>query len=100
MDSAGYPTARELRRIATWPWTDFKGWMDYIHDRWAYADWGWHVSTRGVYRISTAGWSGNESIVEAMMRNFGLWSTHWYSSRCGGHYQFKARKWSKLGRLP
>lgn len=95
MDTNGYPTKTELKKIATWSaWHDFAGWMAYIKSLWAYADWGWHETKKKPrnYRISTAGWSGNESIIVAMQKNFVMWSMHWYSSRCGGHYVLKTKK--------
>jgi len=70
MDTDGYPTRAELRKIERWPVTDFAGWMAYIRERWAYGDAGyWSVSTRGRYYLSTAGWSGNEDIITAMGKN-------------------------------
>lgn len=91
MDDDGYPTEEELARIAAWPVEDFLGWMDYIHSLWTLADWGWHVED-GKYLISTAGWSGNEDIIEAMQKNTLLWVLHWQMSRRGGHYEFQMQR--------
>lgn len=41
-----------------------------------------------VLQMSTGGWSGNESVIEAMMANSLFWATHWLSTRRGGHYVF------------
>lgn len=91
LEDPGYPTAEELERIATWPVNDFKGWIAYVKEHWAYAFWGWHEEGNE-YRISTAGWSGNESIIEAMSSNYGLWSLSWQEHRRGGHYVFRDPK--------
>jgi hypothetical protein len=86
-DEPGYPSKAQLKRIATWPIEDFKGWMAFIKTVWAYADWGWHEQD-GLYQISTAGWSGNESIIRAMEKN-PLWILGWQQSRRGGHYELR-----------
>jgi hypothetical protein len=41
-----------------------------------------------LYKISTAGWFGNEDIIMSMNNNFKLWSLVWYSSK-RGDYKFK-----------
>ena len=84
-----YPTDEELEYIRTFKvtMTNLKELFEYIHNIWAYADWGWH-ETDGAYTISTAGWSGNEDIIRALGDNALAWSMSWYSSRKGGHYLF------------
>lgn len=86
----GYPDEDELRRIREWPHEGgFPGLMDFVRERWAYADWGWTVDGETkTYRISTGGWSGNESLVEALQENTMFWTLCWESSRRGGHYEF------------
>ena len=42
-----------------------------------------------LFRISTGGWSGNESIIRAMERNGMMWHLNWVQSRRGGHYIFE-----------
>jgi hypothetical protein len=41
------------------------------------------------FDISTAGWSGNESLIRAMEKNSFMWATTWVQSRRGGHYIFE-----------
>lgn len=89
MDNDGYPEEEELEQIRNWPHTDFKGLMEFVKTRWAYASWGWSEPEPGVFKISTAGWSGNESIIEALKGNTMFWMTSWESSRRGGHYEFR-----------
>jgi hypothetical protein len=83
-----YPTNGELKKIRNWPATDFHGLMEYIYERWNYADCGYWTQEGDVYHISTGGWSGNEDIVGAMMRNVVWWMMYWKSSKRGGHYIF------------
>lgn len=105
LDEDGYPTDHALDLIQAWPWSDPKGWFDFIKELWAYRDWGWTETEGGVddwteqqipvtttrFHISTAGWSGNESIIRAMEKNDMLWHFHWVQSRRGGHYIFELK---------
>lgn len=93
----GYVTDEELERIATWPHE--QGWREllaYVHDCWWAADWGWSApepDEEGLrYQISTGGWSGNESIIDALQGNEDFWHECWYSTRRGGHYIFTVRE--------
>ncbi len=93
MDDDGYPTEEELAKIRAWPWQDSAGLMAFIKSIWYLADWGWHEKPgekgKVHYAISTAGWSGNESLIEAMQANEMFWLLNWKSSRRGGHYEFE-----------
>jgi hypothetical protein len=91
LDEGGYPTEAALNIIREWsdPWPSI---MKFIKEIWWMPEWGWHeVDEKGIttYYISTGGWSGNESIIEAMRNNTIFWMMYWYSSRVGGHYSFK-----------
>ena len=101
IDDDGYPTDAALEIIELWHWDDIAGWFDFIRGLWYMRDWGWstaevtqpHRSEKIVvtkeHSISTAGWSGNESIVRAMQKNNMMWYLNWMSSRRGGHYVFQ-----------
>jgi len=99
LDDDGYPTDDALTIVEKWPWEDAKGWFDFINGIWAMKSYGWaegeapHDYRPGEtvykYDISTAGWSGNESIIRAMEQNDMLWHTTWVQSRRGGHYIFE-----------
>lgn len=94
LDEDGYPTDEALDKIATWHYDDPKGWFEFIRSLWFYADFGYwkeEQTESTQYHISTAGWSGNESIIKAMQLNEILWSFHWQQSRRGGHYIFEVK---------
>jgi hypothetical protein len=95
IDDDGYPTEELLAAIEQWPHTKgYKELMDTIHDAWTYADAGYwqefgaRSPGRTEYELSTAGWSGNESIISAMQANHIFWAICWFSSQRGGHYVF------------
>lgn len=99
LDEDGYPTEAALRIVENWPYENIKGWFEFVKSIWSYTDWGWkeivqdHDYRAGKkvlrYKISTAGWSGNESIVKSMQGNDLLWHITWVESRRGGHYVFE-----------
>ena len=89
-----YPSAIELKEIEKWG-TDYKGLLELVRSIWAYRDYGWK-ERRGIYYVSTVGWSGNEELIEAMKNNKNyFWFMCWYQSTRGGHYIFKIPKISK-----
>jgi hypothetical protein len=99
LDEDGYPTLDALSLIENWHYSDPVNWFAFISEIWYMTDWGWnsfvvdHRWKKGVkvteHHISTAGWSGNESIIKAMEKNEMLWwLTHAQTTR-GGHYLFE-----------
>lgn len=103
VDGDGYPTEEALEIVCRWPFTlDKKEFFEFIKSIWWRADWGWdegeedaeYTDDPKVYRyyISTGGWSGNESIIQAIKKNeFLMWSITWVQSRRGGHYIFEVK---------
>lgn len=99
LDEDGYPTDDALTIVEKWHWDDPKGWFKFIENIWYLRSWGWGEGVADhewqkdtqvyLYEISTAGWSGNESLIHAMMKNDMLWNTTWVQSRRGGHYIFE-----------
>lgn len=99
LDEDGYPTDAAHRIVEIWNYKDPVGWFSFIESIWHLASWGWHSETvdheyrEGEkvirYNISTAGWSGNESLLRSMEENYMLWNTTWVQSRRGGHYIFE-----------
>ena len=101
-DVDGYPTEETLDRIKWWPVgssADFAAAMDFAGRAWSYPDYwekadNWpdpdmfdHPCLR--YVFSTGGWSGNESIVEAIEANQMLQMIGAWSWRRGGHYEYR-----------
>ena len=102
LDEDGYPTFAALEIIRTWHWSDSRGWFEFIKSIWYMASWGWsereadHEYRKDekvyVYNISTAGWSGNESIIREMQKCDMMWHLNWVQSRRGGHYIFELKE--------
>ena len=101
LDDDGYPTQYALDLIWFWHFSDPRGWFDFIQGIWYMRDWGWKEAEAideifkdknitAIY-VSTAGWSGNESIIRAMEKNSMLWFICWAQSRRGGHYIFEIK---------
>lgn len=85
-----YPTEEDLEAIKTAPHDKV---LDLARPIWTFPDyWTTRPAPRGEvgthHYVSTAGWSGNEAIISAMMDNTIFWTLHWVSSRRGGHYVF------------
>lgn len=85
VDAEGYPTEAALLKLREWPITDCRGWLEYARSLWWARDWGW-PTLEG--EVSTGGWSGNESIIEAMQAAHSgiMWNAVWWNTRKGGHY--------------
>ena len=106
-DADGYPTDATLETIRTWDVStasDAIAAMDYVGRAWHWRDWGWEKETgwrpdsgptisasrsETRYLIHTGGWSGNESLISALQDNMMLQMLGWWSSRRGGHYEYR-----------
>ena len=93
MDKNGYPEESELKKIREWDIYKVPELMEYIEERWKYADCGYwqeiEKNKKIQWLISTAGWSGNEDIIDAMMNNTMFWMLCWVQTSRGGHYIFE-----------
>lgn len=93
-DDGIYPTDVALEIIERWPMFQTKELFEFIHGLWHLREWGWHeeeIEDGTRYSISTAGWSGNESLIRALEHNNFAWFTTWCQSRKGGHYIFEVK---------
>ena len=94
MDENGYPTDEELEIIKNWELNgaslaeSLAAIMTHIRPMWRYSDCGYWREEEGLYNIHTGGWSGNESLVGALMGNQTFWIIFWKQSEVGGHYIF------------
>lgn len=88
MDSDGYPTEGLLNLIRNWgdP-MNFTGIIELLREVWIYKHF-IHGNDVGGIEVSTGGWSGHEDIILALQETT-WWRLHWYSSRRGGHYEFR-----------
>ena len=106
VDDEGYPTEAALGKIVKWDYKDgWTGLLEFVGRLWAYADAGyWSMEkdvvvrdlpnykvVADVYHLSTAGWSGNESIIRALEKNWMFWTFCWEQSKLGGHYIFDVK---------
>lgn len=90
-DKNGYPINQELEKIKNWDFKDPIGLLKYIERLWFFPD-RFVLTGKRVLRLylSTGGWSGNESIIEALKQNL-FWYFWWQKSQRGGHYWFKIK---------
>ena len=93
-DRDGYPTEETLKVISKWKDT-YPRWIEYVTKAWMWPERIREEVTDDVFsegaivlKFSTGGWSGNESIINAMRENM-YWFLFWRSSRRGGHYELK-----------
>jgi hypothetical protein len=69
--------------------------IDILFDSWQYNDWGFtlHRQYGGKRKLElhTAGWSGNESIIDALLSNIYLthFSMQYKQWKTGGHFYFE-----------
>jgi hypothetical protein len=83
-----YPTDQELRKVMKWDTTkDLKGLIVFLKEIWWTPEWGF-VPRGNKLELHTAGWSGNESIIEFLQQNRMFWMMCWEQTRRGGHYLF------------
>lgn len=86
-----YPTEKELKTIENWDYKDPIGLINFISPY--FEENGWiKITGKKIInlQISTGGWSGCESIIQALQNHKNLFfPLYWLKSERGGHYWFK-----------
>lgn len=88
LDADGYPTEESLKQVAEYPiraHEDCATLLAAVRGVWTFDMWS---HDGDAVTISTGGWSGNESLVEALQQNIIFWMLCWQLSRRGGHFAF------------
>jgi len=99
LDDEGYPTDEYLDFLADYKnFENYQEVLELIEKTWWMPDWGLYKKkpftdklTKNryfTYYMSTGGWSGNESIINSLEKNF-MFMIYWRQSRVGGHYKFR-----------
>jgi len=93
-----YNTNKELRLIEKWDVKEVFTLLDYIEGLWWNKEWGFikkwgrddlHNKPVVKLELHTGGWSGNEDIINALLKNQ-MFTMLWYSQwNRGGHYKFE-----------
>lgn len=93
-DEDGYPTEEVLKHISTVRLDQsHKEMLDLVKNMWYYPDFVKVYEEEGdtYYRFATGGWSGNESLVNALQQNLLFWGMCWEMSKKGGVHVFKLK---------
>ena len=97
MDEDGYPTEDLVNQIKNYDvvGSGSLGLMELVYENWTY-DYPYREYYKSgkeyIYRLSTGGWSGNESLIYYLQSNQLWWALNWFSSRRGGHYEFRIKE--------
>ncbi len=104
MNKEGYPEKRELALIKSWDYKDIFGLFSYIESRWTYTDmfikkWS---KDKFLHRptlfltLCTGGWSGNEDLIDALLKNKMIANCVYSAWERGGKHCFEITP-SKFG---
>jgi len=90
-----YPTEETLTKIRIWDtsnWDSMLELLDLLKDEWYWKQY-FRLKGKNVLRLEliTGGWSGNESLIEALMGNEIFWQKYHVQTECIGLYYFKMR---------
>ena len=95
MDSEGYPEEKELRMIRKWDIKDFPTLLQFVEERWAYPKFYKRNVIKDIsgepileWTLITGGWSGNESLINALLGNMLFEMVWYYEWRRGGKHVF------------
>lgn len=92
LDANGYPTDEAIQQIENWAASDPAGLIEFVREIWWMPDWGFELKGKRVLRLElhTGGWSGNESIINALNKTI-FWMMCWEKTIRGGHYYFRVQ---------
>ena len=101
-DKDGYPTDESLDFIAQYdPREHGDSWADLLSFLFSVWNWNDFVRMKGSrLELVTGGWSGNESVIEALGKNILFWAMFWQRSERGGYFLFKIPAKSRKGEKP
>ena len=87
----GYPTPETLYKIISFnPYNaNLDEFIKYLMDNWVNGYPAEFDKETRILKLSTGGWSGCESVIKALQDNEVFWMLFWYSTTCGGHYEFR-----------
>lgn len=90
-----YPTQRELNKVEKYDLCKrpVETFLEYLRSIWWTPEWGFKLKGKRILRLELhcGGWSGNESIINALERNVFFYTLWWEKSYRGGHYYFKIK---------
>jgi len=85
-DKEGYPTDATLKAIKEWGFEDRGNLMKFMAECWCYEEQA-KETYPGLWVFATCGWSGNESLIYALMENM-IWHVIDKLQLSGGFYTF------------
>ena len=86
LDADGYPADETIDEISSYC-GDWHALLERIRP--LIDDHGWIRRDGDTWEIATGGWSGCESVINALKRNRLFWAECWYSMSRGGLYEFR-----------
>jgi len=95
LDADGYPTEESLEYLAAHIPRDPCEPLAYVVEAWS--TYGTVRLDGSTLRLTTGGWSGNESLIEALELQHVAWPAAWESTHRGGAYCFDLARFSDGG---
>jgi len=93
----GYPTEEDLQFIREYKYSpDPEELLSFLESLWHWPSYIIRIEKeKKIYlELHTGGWSGNESIIDALSNTM-FWHIYWQKSERGGHYYFTIPLYNK-----
>ncbi len=94
-DEDGYPTEEILMVVEKWDIVKYGSdqLLELVRNLWNWREDLFILKGKKIKTLvlHTGGWSGNESIIYSLKRNFVFWGFYWEKHIRGGHYYFKIK---------